>query len=135
MFFDVAALAATFFYLEDKKMMGKTFVIIDTNGCYYRSFCDNFFTTAHCQVFVTDTSDYERAKKFRFLWWATHRAKILSIKASCYHYVYEVIREKPEQILIIRNNAVIERIRKKDSETLEEVERIIAEWKIKHGRS
>ncbi len=112
-------------------MPKNTYVIQDNDGHFYRSFCDSYLTTAHSQVLVMDTTDIERARRFRSLWWATHRAKFLSINASRYYYVYEVTDKETEQKLICRNEQVIERIRKNDSEIMEEIERIIAEWKIR----
>lgn len=114
-------------------MSRKTFVIMDTDGRYYRNFCDNFFTTAPSDILVTHTEDLLKARKFHSLMWATHRARFLSIKASRYYYVYEVTGEKAEQRLNIRNEQVIDIIRKNDFETMEEVERIIAEWKVRRG--
>ncbi len=70
-------------------MKKKTYVIKDTDGCYYRSFCDNFFTTAPSDILVTHTDDFHKARKFHSLMWATHRAKFLSIKSFDYYYVYE----------------------------------------------
>ena len=110
-------------------MPRRTFVIINTDGRYYRSFCDSYFTTAHSQILVTDTTDFEKSRTFRSLMWATHRAKILSIKSNRYHYVYEVTGERK---LIIRNEQVIEKIRKSDNDTMKEIERMIADWKREH---
>lgn len=56
-------------------MPKKTYMIQDTHGHYYRSFCDGFFATVHSQVLVTDTTEIKEARKFRSLRWATHRAK------------------------------------------------------------
>lgn len=110
-------------------MPRRTFVIINTDGRYYRSFCDSYFTTSHSQILVTDTTDFEKARTFRSLMWATHRAKILSVKSNRYHYVYEVTGERK---LNIRNEQVIEIIRKSDNDTMKEIERMIADWKREH---
>ena len=110
-------------------MPKKTYVIMDTDGRYYHSFCDAFLTTAYSRVLVLSTSDFEKARKFRSLRWATHRARFLSVKASDCYYVYEVT----EQGLIIRNEQVVERIRYNDFKVMEEVEIIIAEWKATRG--
>ena len=112
-------------------MKKKTYVIKDTDGHYYRSFCENYFTTAHSKVLVTLTKELNKARKFRSLRWATYRAKFLSIKASDYYDVYEIT----EQGLILRNEQVIEMIRKDDREMMEEVDSIIAEWKASRGLS
>ena len=114
-------------------MPKKTYVIRDSDGRYYRSFCDSSFTTAHSQVLVTDTTEIEGARKFRSLWWATHRAKFLSINAFSYHYVFEIVENDPEPLLQIRNKDVIEKIRNSDDETMSEVESIITKWKAEHG--
>ncbi len=114
-------------------MPKKTYVIRDSDGRYYRSFCDSSFTTAHSQVLVTDTTEIERARKFRSLWWATHRAKHLSHNAFSYYYVFEIIENDPEPLLKIRNKDVIEKIRNSDDETMSEVESIITKWKSEHG--
>ncbi len=114
-------------------MPKKTYVIRDSDGRYYRSFCDSSFTTAHSQVLVTDTTEIERARKFRSLWWATHRAKHLSLNAFSYYYVFEIIENDPEPLLKIRNKDVIEKIRNSDDETMSEVESIITKWKSEHG--
>lgn len=108
-------------------MKKKTYVIKDIDGHYYRSFCDNFFTTAPSDILVTHTDDFHKARKFHSLMWATHRAKFLSIKSFDYYYVYEAT----EQGLHLRNEQVIERIRKNDSAAIEEAKRIIAEWKAR----
>ncbi|MBR1533928.1 MAG: hypothetical protein IJ639_06165 [Ruminococcus sp.] len=114
-------------------MPKKTYVIRDTDGRYYRSFCDNFFTTAPCDILVTDTEDSLKARRFHSLIRATYRARSLSKKASNYYYVYEAIDKEVGQNLILRNKEVIERIRENDSETMIKVEKAIAEWKMKHG--
>lgn len=114
-------------------MPKKTYVIRDSNGRYYRSFCDSSFTTAHSQVLVTDTTEIKEARKFRSLWWATHRAKFLSINAFSYYYVFEIIKKEPKPLLQIRNKEVIEKIRNSDGETMREVEEIITKWKAEHG--
>ena len=114
-------------------MSRKTYVIKDTDGRYYRSFCDNFFTTAPSDILVTHTDDFHKAKKFRSLMWATHRAKLLSNKDYDYYYVYEVTSKGSEQVYFIRNETVIDKIRVRDSETMKEIERIIAEWKAERG--
>ena len=114
-------------------MPKKTYVIRDSDGRYYRSFCDSSFTTAHSQVLVTDTTEIERARKFRSLWWATHRAKFLSLNAFSYYYVFEIVENDPEPLLQIRNKDVIEKIRNSDDETMSEVESIITKWKAEHG--
>ena len=110
-------------------MPKKTYVIIDTDGRYYSSFCDAHLTTAHSRILVLGTSDFEEARKFPSLLWATYRARFLSIKAFGYYYVYEIT----EQGLIPKNKQVIERIRKKDIEDMKEAERIITQWKVTHG--
>jgi len=114
-------------------MPKKTYVIRDSNGRYYRSFCDSSFTTAHNQVLVTDTIEIDKARKFRSLWWATHRAKFLSINAFSYHYVFEIIENEPAPLLQIRNKEVIEKIRNSDDDTMREVESIIKKWRAEHG--
>ena len=114
-------------------MPKKTYVIRDSDGRYYRSFCDSSFTTAHSQVLVTDTTEIERARKFRSLWWATHRAKYLSINAFGYYYVFEIIKNDPVPLLQIRNKDAIDKIRKRDVETMKEIEGIITKWKEEHG--
>lgn len=114
-------------------MPKKTYVIRDSDGHYYRSFCDSSFTTAYSQVLVTDTTDIERARKLRSLWWAKHRAKFLSINAFSYYYVFEFIKIDTEPLLQIRNKDVIDKIRKGDDDTMREVESIITKWKAEHG--
>lgn len=114
-------------------MPKKTYVIRDSDGRYYRSFCDSFFTTAHSQVLVTDTTEIEEARKFRSLWWATHQAKFLSINAFSYNYVFEIIKNDPEPLLQIRKKDIIDRIINSDDETMREVESIITKWKAEHG--
>ena len=114
-------------------MPKKTYVIRDSDGRYYRSFCDSSFTTAHSQVLVTDTTEIERARKFRSLWWAMHRAKFLSLNAFSYYYVFEIIEGGTEPLLQIRKKDVIDRIRNSDDETMREVESIITKWKAEHG--
>lgn len=114
-------------------MPKKTYVIRDSDGRYYRSFCDSSFTTAHSHVLVTDTTELERARKFRSLWWATHRAKYLSINAFGYYYVFEIIESPSETLLQIRNKDTIDKIRKCDDETMREIESIITKWKAEHG--
>lgn len=114
-------------------MPKKTYVIQDNDGRYYRSFCDSYFTTAHSQVLVTDTAEIERARKFRSLCWAKHRAKFLSINAFSYYYVFEFIKIDTEPLLQIRNKEVIEKIKNSDDETMREVEEIITKWNAEHG--
>lgn len=114
-------------------MPKKTYVIRNSDGRYYRSFCDSSFTTAHSQVLVTDTTELERARMFRSLWWATLRAKYLSINAFGYYYVFEIIENGSEPLLQIRNKDVIDRIRNSDDETTREIERIITKWKAERG--
>lgn len=114
-------------------MPRRTFIIINIDGRYYRSFCDSYFTTANSQIFVTDTADFEKARTFRSLRWATHRAKFLSVKSNRYHYVYEAVGNEGERKLIIRNEQIIKRIRKTDTDTINEIENMIANWKMKHG--
>ena len=113
-------------------MSKKTFVIMDTDGRYYSSFCDAFLAIAHCRVLVFSTSDFAGARKFRSLRWATYRARFLSINAFGYYYVYEAAGKENEQKLILRNEEVIEKIRKKDSETMEAIHKMIAEWETNH---
>lgn len=114
-------------------MPKKTYVIRDNNGRYYCCFCDPSFTTAHSQVLVADTTEIERARKFRSLWWATHRAKYLSINTFGYYYVFEIIKNDPVPLLQIRNKDAIDKIRKCDDETMREIESIITKWKSEHG--
>lgn len=116
-------------------MPKKTYVIRDSEGHYYCSFCDSFFTTAHSQVLVTDTTKNESARKFRSLCWATHRAKHLSSRAFSYYYVFEIIKNAPAPLLQIRNKDVIDRIRNSDDETMREIESIITKWKAEHDLS
>lgn len=114
-------------------MPKKTYVIRNSDGRYYRSFCDSSFTTAHSQVLVTDTTELERARMFRSLWWATHRAKYLSINTFGYYYVFEIIKNDPVPLMQIRNKDAIEKIRNRDVETMKEIEVIITKWKAEHG--
>ena len=114
-------------------MPKKTYVIRNSDGRYYRSFCNSYFTTAHSQVLVTDTTELERARKFRSLWWVTHRAKYLSINAFDYYYVFEIIESPSETLLQICNKDAIDKIRKRDDETMREIESIITKWKAEHG--
>lgn len=114
-------------------MPKKTYVIQNNDGRYYSSFCDSSFTTAHSQVLVMNTTEIERAKKFRSLWWVTHRAKYLSLKAFSYYYIFEIIKNDPEPLLQIRNNDVIDKIRNSDDETMREVESIITKRKTESG--
>ena len=114
-------------------MPKKTYVIRDSDGRYYRSFCDSSFTTAHSQVLVTDTTEIERARKFRSLWWATHRAKHLSVNTFSHYYVFEIIEGGTEPLLQIHNKDIIDRIRNSDDETMKEIESIITKWKAEHG--
>ena len=114
-------------------MQKKTYVIRDCDGRCYRSFCDSSFTTAHSHVLVTDITELKRARKFRSLWWATHRAKYLSINAFDYYYVFEIIENGTEPLLQIRNKDTIDKIRKRDDETMREIESIITKWKAEHG--
>ena len=65
--------------------------------------------------------------------WATHRAKLLSINAFGYYYIFEIIENGSEPLLQIRNKDVIDRIRNSDDETTREIERIITKWKAEHG--
>ena len=110
----------------------KTYVIRDIDGRCYRSFCNNFFTTALGDILVIHTDDFHKAKKFHSLMWASHRAKFLSIKSFGYYYVYETADKDADQKLILKNEQIIERIRKNDSEITEEIEKMIAERKIHH---
>lgn len=114
-------------------MTKKTYVIRDCDGRYYRFLCDSSFTTAHSHVLVTDTTELKWARKFRSLWWATHRAKYLSINAFDYYYVFEIIENDPVPLLQIRSKDVIDRIRNSDDETAREIESIITKWKAEHG--
>ena len=114
-------------------MPKKTYVIRNSDGRYYRSFCDSSFTTAHSQVLVTETTEIEEARKFRYLWWATHRAKYLSINAFGYYYVFEIIESPSETLLQIRSKDAIDKIRNRDDETMREIEGIITKWKAEHG--
>ena len=113
-------------------MPKKTYMIQDTHGHYYRSFCDGFFATVHSQVLVTDTTEIKEARKFRSLRWATHRAKFLSINAFGYYYIFEIIENGSEPLLQIRNKDVIDRIRNSDDETMREIKSIITKWKAEH---
>ena len=114
-------------------MPKKTYVIIDTEGHFYRSHCAAFFATSPYPLLVTHTADLGNARRFRSLRWATHRAKVLSTNTNRYYYVHEVIGEGAERKMPIRNEQAVEMIRKNDSATMEEVERIIDRWKMKHG--
>lgn len=114
-------------------MPKKIYVIQDSDGRYYRSFCDSSFTTAHSQVLVTDTTEIEKARKFRSLWWVTHRAKFLSLNAFGYYYVFEIIGEGERLQLQIRNKEVIDRIRNSNYETMREIKSIITKWKSEQG--
>ena len=114
-------------------MPKKTYVIRDNNGRYYCCYCDSSFTTAHSQVLVTDTTEIERARKFRSLWWATHRAKYLSNKDFSYYYVFEIIENDMVPLLQIRNKDAINKIRKSDDKTMREIESIITKWKAERG--
>ena len=114
-------------------MPKKTYMIQDTHGHYYRSFCDGFFATVHSQVLVTDITEIKEARKFRSLRWATHRANFLSLNAFSYYYVFEIIENGSEPLLQIRNKDVIDRIRNSDDETMREIESIITKWKAEHG--
>lgn len=114
-------------------MPKKTYMIQDTHGHYYRSFCDGFFATVHSQVLVTDITEIKEARKFRSLRWATHRAKFLSLNAFGYYYVFEIIGESERLQLQIRNKEVIDRIRNSNYETMREIKSIITKWKAEHG--
>ena len=113
-------------------MPKKTYVIRDADGRYYRSYGENFFTTAYSKILVIETYDLSLARKFRSLFWATHRAKFLSLNGDNYYYVYEVIIGEPEPLLQIRNKDAIDKIRKTDLETIAEIKRIVEERKGEH---
>ena len=116
-------------------MLKRTFVIIDTDGRYYRSFFEPFFAITHSRVLVNDTKELEKARKFRTLWWATYRAKYLSKNASPgYYYVYEWIKNTDgKSMMIMRNEQVIDKIKQKDADTLEKIQQIIDDWRKRRG--
>ena len=114
-------------------MSRRTFVIRDTDGRYYRSFCSNFFTTAHSDILVTDSRDISRARRFRFLWTATRRAKRLSVKSNGYYYVFEIVTDGGRPQLVVRNAKVIDKIRERDDDAMKEIRRIIEDWRNKRG--
>ena len=80
------------------KMARRIYVIKDSRDHYYRSCCDNFFTTAHSKVLVIDTESITQARKFHFLFWAKHRAGYLSRNTSRLYRVLEIPEDKPGPI-------------------------------------
>ncbi len=113
-------------------MAKKTYVLRATNGRYYQAFYRPVLAMTDDQTFVVSSPDVEKAKRFRTLCMATHRAKALSSKGICYYYVYEEVDESAGKMLVIRNEQAIEKIRRSELEATEKIERLIAEWKIYH---
>lgn len=110
-------------------MFRKTFIIKDSNNRYYSSCFKSYLTTSHSGVLIKTMNDISQARLFHFLWWATARAKYLSINSSNYFYVFEVTIEDSILSLKIRNSKAIDIIKTNDIETMKKIEKTIDKWK------
>ena len=106
----------------------------------YRSFSRTlipYYCFSTSDVDVYSTIRYNGAKKFRFLRWATHRAKILSKHTDQYYYVFTTVKEiKGNHIMQVIDPTINDKLIENTSKTYEEIEKIIEDWKIrKHRKS
>ena len=117
--------------------MRKKYVICPKTREYYRSFSRipiSFYCFSSSDITVYSTKFYKDARRFRFLFWATHRARFLSRHSEELYYVYEVIDQvNGIDILCITDNTINDRLIKAEQKAQEKIDQIIEEWKKRKG--
>lgn len=116
--------------------MRKEYIIASEDGKLYRSFSRipipfYCFSTADIDVYSSET--YRAARKFRSLRWATHRARFLSSHSDTYYYVCTAERVGSLYRISIVDDTINDKLKRIRKETEEEIEQIIANWRVRVG--
>lgn len=114
--------------------MSDRYIIIGSNReAYKRSYTlDLSFPPDYV---VEGTEDYDSARIFHSLRWATHRARQLTRKSKCAYYVYLQITVDGKKYYHLVDEHINDDIFEEEDKLQEEIDKIIADWKVRKGLS
>lgn len=108
------------------------YIIIGKNGeAYKRSYTNDL--TIPSDFVVESTEDYDSARIFHSLRWATIKARSLTKKSESAYYVYLKITVDGKKYYYLVDKHINDDIFEEDDKYQAEIERMISEWKKKKG--
>lgn len=116
--------------------MRQEYIVSTENGEMYRSFISiplPFYCFGNSDICVNSTIKYSEARKFRFLWWATHRARFLSNHTDSYYYVFTGERIGSFYKMSIVDETINDKLKKGRAKTQEKIDKMINDWKAERG--
>ncbi|MBQ3265456.1 MAG: hypothetical protein IJH07_06735 [Ruminococcus sp.] len=116
--------------------MRQEYIVSTKDGEMYRSFLSiplPFYCSGNSDISVNSAVRYRDARKFRSLWWATHRARFLSNHTYSYYYVFTGERIGSFYKMNIVNDTINDKLKKGRKETQDKIEKMISDWKVEHG--
>lgn len=114
--------------------MSDRYIIIGKNKeAYKHSYTYDLSVPSH--FVVEGTMDYDSARMFRSLRWATHRARQLTRKSGSAYYVYLQITVDDKNYYHIVDEHINDDIFEERQKLNDEINQIISDWKAKNGRS
>ena len=116
--------------------MRQEYIVSTKNGEMYRSFLRiplPLYCFGNSDISVNSAVRYRDARKFRSLWWATHRAKFLSNHTNSYYYVFIGEHIGSFYKMNIVDETINDKLKKGRKETFDKIDKMIDDWKAERG--
>lgn len=109
--------------------MRNTYVIVNNKMQLYQSHLIGYLSTSDGYI-VNYAANYKAARRYRFRWWATHRAKVLTSNSNWYFYVYRKVGEvRGVWIFELVDKTINDDMMKARQLTCQKIEMIVDEWR------
>ncbi len=110
------------------------YIIIGNNREAYKCSYTNQLSIPS-DFIVEGTEDYDTARKFHSLRWATHKARQLTRKSESAYYVYLQVTVDGKNYYHLVDEHINDDIFEEENKYQNEIEKTIAEWKARKGLS